>query len=302
MKIIVTGATSFIGQNLIRRLIQKGHFIYAVVRPNSIKIKELPNSSRIKIIELEMSEYINLDKKISEKCDVYFSLAWEGTRNAERDNHDLQKRNYQYSVEALKAIKSLGCQLMLSAGSQAEYGLCNDYVNELTIANPVTWYGKYKLKYFLEMQEFCNFYNISFREPRFFSLYGLNDFEGTMILSILKKMLKNEPCDLTECKQMWDFLHISDAVEALVCLIEKSCEDGIYNLGSGDSQPLKNYIEEMYYLSGSKSELNFGKIPYPATGMVNVMPNIAKLKSQVGFEPRITFSEGIEQIIEGMRG
>lgn len=58
-------------------------------------------------------------------------------------------------------------------------------------------------------------------EPRFFSLYGPNDYEGTMIISVLKKMLKDLSCDLTECIQIWDFLYIDDAIDALVILIEK---------------------------------------------------------------------------------
>ncbi|MGF6991092.1 nucleoside-diphosphate-sugar epimerase [Lachnospiraceae bacterium PF1-21] len=302
MKIIITGATSFIGQNLIRRLIKEGHFVYAVVRPNSMKAKELLVSSQIKVVELEMHEYTKLDEKINEMCDVYFSLAWEGTRSAERDNHNLQKRNFECSTAALKSIKNLGCHLILSAGSQAEYGLCDDYVKETSIADPVTWYGKYKLKYFLKTTDFCNQNNIAFKEPRFFSLYGPDDFKGTMIFSILDKMLKNESCDLTECKQMWDFLYIDDAIEALISLMERPCEDGIYNLGSGDSRSLREYIEEMYSLSGSNSKLNFGSVPYPATGMVNVMPDIAKLKRQVGFVPKTTFAEGIKRIILEMKG
>lgn len=52
-------------------------------------------------------------------------------------------------------------------------------------------------------------------EPRFFSLYGPYDFEGTLVMSTLKKLMGNEPCDLTKCIQQWDFLYIDDAIEAL---------------------------------------------------------------------------------------
>ena len=301
-KIIITGATSFIGLNMIKRFLDDGYFVYAVVRPDPSKYKQLPKSSHLKIIELEMQDYAQLDKKINDSCDVYFSLAWNGTRGAQRDDRDLQESNYKYSIKALEAASRLGCRLIFSAGSQAEYGLCTDYVSEFDLSNPVTWYGKYKLKYYEDAFSFCEHRSIDFKEPRFFSLYGANDFNGTMILDILRKMLNDEPCDLTECIQMWDFLHIDDAIDGLKLLMEKPCENGIYNFGSGICRPLRDFIEFMYDLSGSKSKLNFGVIPYPSTGMVNVMPDIKKLRKEVGFIPKVDFSDGIKQIISSMRG
>ena len=300
-RVIVTGATRFIGVPLVKRLLEGPYQVISIVRPNSIKTASLPNTDKIRTIEAEMNDYRNLADLIQEPCDIYFSLAWSGTRGADRNNKDMQEENYRFSMEALTSILSLGCKRVISAGSQAEYGQYNCKISEDTKELPVTEYGKYKLKYYYDAYRVCEEKKIDFKEPRFFSLYGENDFEGTMMISMIKKMLENKDCHLTECVQMWDFLYIADAIEGMMALIQKSCANGAYNFGSGITKPLKEYVEEMHRLTNSKSKLLYGSVPYPATGMVSIEPDITKLKAETGWRPEVPFPEGVKKIIDKIK-
>lgn len=300
-KIIVTGATSFIGKQLIKYLLEKKYKVYAIVRTNSDKLEFLPKSADLISISLDMENYHNLSLKIHEQCDVFYSLAWNGTRGQERNDFEMQQKNYEYSMNSIEEAAKLGCKIIISAGSQAEYGNINGKINEISSCNPNTEYGRFKLKFYDEAFDFCKKKGIRFKEPRFFSLYGVDDYDGTMIISILKNMLANIKCELTECVQLWDFLYISDAIKGLVYLIEKECSDGIYNFGSGDTRELKTFIMEMYEITQSKSELLFGKIPYPSTGMVSIYPSIEKLQSETGWKPNVTFQEGIKRVINYLK-
>lgn len=300
-KAIITGATSFIGIHLIHKLIREKWKIYAVIRKNSLKSAILPFNDQLKVIELEMGEYERLPAMISEPCDVFVSLAWNGTRGLERADAKRQEENFKYSMEALKAVNRIGCKMVIGAGSQAEYGPITDKISESDACNPNTEYGEWKLKYYEAAMKFCRENKISFKEPRFFSLYGEDDSDKTMILSVLDNMINNRVCKLTQCVQMWDFLYIDDAVEGVFRLMEKECSDGAYNVGSGDTRPLKDFIMEMYKLTDSVSELQFGSILYPETGMVSVYPDISKLREQTGWRAKTTFEEGIRKIIDYKR-
>lgn len=299
--IIVTGATSFIALHFIKEIIKSNVHVYAVVRPHTSKIKKLPKLDKITIIESEMKEYYKLNRKIKKNCDVLVSFAWNGTRGVEREDRLLQKENFKCSLDAVHAGMKLGCSSIISAGSQAEYGLSNKEITEESPSKPVTEYGKQKLLFYNEVKKICYRNQISFKEPRFFSIYGKDDYEGTMILTILKKMLKNELCDLTKCTQKWDFLHVKDAAKGLAKLIEYDCPDGVYNFGSGISKPLKDYIMEMHMISNSMSQLNFGAIPFPIGGIVSIEPSVKKLMNNCRWKPEISFEEGIREIIEGFR-
>ena len=197
---------------------------------------------------------------------------------------------------------SKGCTKFLTAGSQAEYGLWtkSEKLTEEEIPHPNTQYGVYKLKFYEYAKEYCRSRGCKLIEPRFFSLYGPKDYEGTLVISTLNKMLENKPCELTECIQLWDFLYIDDAIDGLVKLVEDDVPESIYNFGSGYSAPLKEFVEEMKEITNSDSELRYGVIPYPATGIVNVNPDVSKLIN-CGWIPKIEFQEGIKRICESIK-
>lgn len=300
MRIVISGATSMIGAALANKLLENNHEVVAVVRKNTKKTDTLIKSPNLSIVECNMEDYGELNNLIQGEVDVAVSTAWNGTRGADRNNKELQEENYKNSVSFLNVILSKGCQKFLTAGSQAEYGLWTrkEKLKEDATPDPNTEYGKYKLRFYEYAKDYCKANGCMLIEPRFFSLYGPKDYEGTLVISTLKKMLENKPCELTECIQLWDFLYIDDAIDGLVKLVEDDVPEGIYNFGSGYSAPLKEFVEQMKEATNSDSELRYGAIPYPATGIVNVNPDVTKL-TEIGWKPSVKFEEGIKKIIYG---
>ena len=297
--ILITGATSFIGLHLLKALLPM-YRILAIIRPDSPKKMLLPLDDNLKVYEIDMHDYDNLKELLRlEKIDCFIHLAWNGTRGAARNDEGIQAKNLKYSQYALESAVKLGVNTFVSAGSQAEYGPWQkkEKLSEIIIPNPNTAYGKMKLEFYKIASELCKINKIRFLEPRFFSLYGPGDFSGTMIMTILNNMLQNKPCKLTLGIQDWNFLYIDDAVSGLIKLLQNKKTHGIYNFGFGESHLLKFYIEKMYQVTKSSSILNYGAIPYPSTGMVNVNPDVEKLKS-IGWKPEVTFEEGIKRILD----
>ena len=298
-KAIITGANSFIGYRLCRLLAEQEYFVYAVIRRNNHNNVFL-DQKNIKLIYCDMENYNNLSSKIDDICDVGITMSWNGTRGSLRNDKILQETNLRFSLDCINSFIQLGCKKIMTAGSQAEYGPWNENrkITENDICRPNTQYGIKKLEFYNKTKELCEKNNITILEPRFFSLYGEDDNECTMIISMIRNMLKNKKCELTKCIQLWDFLYIDDAVDGLYKLIESESANGIYNFGSGESKYLKEYVMEMYELTHSKSELCFGSVPYPATGMVNTNPDITKLQHDIKWWPKVSFEEGIKKIIE----
>lgn len=295
--ILITGATSFIGLNLLNYLLND-YQIIAVVRPNSQKLENLPVNVNLSVAELNLEEYDKLPLIITENIYGFIHLAWNGTRGADRENIEMQKLNYKFSISALHSAVKLNANIFMSAGSQAEYGLQNNIITEDTVPKPVTAYGKSKLKFYKYSMEFCKNNNIKFVEPRFFSLYGAGDYKGTLIMSMLDKMLKNEPCDLTDCMQKWNFLNIKDAVAGMKFLLEnEQVKSGAYNFASNDTRELKSFLFEMKDIADSKSLLNFGAIPHNDSGKYGINPDISKLLN-TGWQPKVSFKDGIREIIK----
>ena len=292
----VSGASSFLGLKLIRKATENGWECIAIVRKNCEKLHLLKAIPGARIVECNMEDYARLGCLVG-PVDCFVHFAWDGTRGSSRLDEDRQKQNYIFSMEAIKSMIKAGCRKIVTAGSQAEYGLNYGTITEDTPCKPNTAYGKYKLKLYLDSYELCRENGVSIIEPRFFSLYGPDDYKDTMVISMLKCMLENKDCELTQCIQEWDFLYVDDALEGILCLCEKECPDGVYNFGSGDCRALKAFVEEMKDITGSSSRLLYGAVPYGPAGMVSICPSIEKMKKETGWNAKTSFREGIYHIL-----
>ena len=201
-------------------------------------------------------------------------------------------------MQMMRAIADKGCKRIITVGSQAEYGITTGCVEENYVCKPNTQYGIYKYKLFEETFQLCVKKGIQYKAPRIFSVYGPNDNEETLVMSCINKMVVGKPCYLTMCNQEWDYLFVDDAVEALIALTERECMDGVYNLGSGDCRLLKEYVYEMKAILNSKSEIVFGAVSYPSSGIVNVHPSIERIAREVNWRANTSFKEGIGKILK----
>lgn len=301
MKYVITGATSFIGLELINYLLSLQHQVVAVCRPASKGLSSIP--AGVEIVLSEMSDYGNLYKDI-EQADVFVNLAWGGTGHDGRNVQDVQKENVANTIAAMFAADKMGCQVFIEAGSQAEYGTVLTKILEATPCRPFSEYGKAKLEVKNRLFELSEQLGMKYIHLRIFSLFGEEDHPWTLVMSSLKKMVNNEPVDLSPCTQNWNFLYVKDAVKQiyLICqyaLRKVDFHAEVFNIASKDTRVLKNFVEEMYVLSQSKSELNFGAIT-PAN-VVSLDPDISKTEAAIGFISDYVFKDIINNIIRNFK-
>lgn len=292
--ILITGASCFIGKPLMAKLLEQGNKVYAVVRSPEKIIFSHP---QLHVIKCDMKDYLRLSELITDRIDTFYHLAWNGTRGSDRLNEEMQQKNADYSLQAVHAANELGAKAFVCVGSQAEYGSCEGIVTEEYPAAPTTAYGKEKLRVCIEGGQMAAEFGMKFLWPRIFSAYGVGDYEGTLVISSLRKMLKNEPVQLSACTQMWDFLNIHDVVSALIKLPQ--AESGIYNFASGEHRVLREFVEEMKEITASSSVLQYGTNTNAM--VVSFMPNSDKLKKAINWRPEVSFEAGIKEIIHSMR-
>lgn len=298
MKFVITGATSFIGLELIDYLLSLGHSVVAVCRPTSKSKQLIPK--RCKILELEMYEYQIAIANMQLQADVFINLAWAGTGHRGRDKKDVQEENAVYSAESIILANKIGCKLFVETGSQAEYGSTMDIQQEDNVCDPFSEYGKAKLKVKEYGFQLSEQYNIKYIHLRIFSIFGENDHPWTLVMSALDRMLANEDVDLSPCTQNWNFLYVNDAVRIIVSLCENAIKNEnfqheVYNIASLDTRELKLFVERMKELSGSSSKLNYGvNIPQ---NIVSLQPDMSKTIKDSGFNDFHSFDEVINRII-----
>lgn len=295
-KIIVTGATGFIGVHLVCHLLKKGYIVYAVVRPASRNLKRLPKHSRLKVIELDSDKIERLPDHVK-NADAFYHLAWEGIRVPYRDDFSLQRKNYKNALKAINAAIQMKCNIFIGTGSQAEYGVTNGPVDEKYPCHPVSFYGKEKLRACHELEKTAKENRIRFIWLRIFSVYGRYDSANSLIMSSINKMRINAVLELTECKQNWDYIYVGDVAEAMVRFLEKKCPDGVYNVASGQIYPLRDYVEKLYAILKSRSIIKYGVLPYGENGVVSLEPVVDKINQELGWKAETPFELGVWKIL-----
>ncbi len=301
-KAVVTGATSFIGESLVRNLVDIGVYVIAIIRPNSKKVSKLQeiDGSKLEIIECPLESYSSYLPEIN-NCDVFFHLAWAGTNIDDRDNVQTQLINIQFTLDAVCMAQKFGCKKFIGAGSQAEYGVVCGDISEQTPVFPESGYGiaKYsagKLSHLL-----CSQLNIEFNWVRIVSIYGENDSKNTLIMFCLESLLKNRRPALTRCEQVWDYLYIEDASQGLIKVAQAGKNGKTYVLGSGKKAKLNNFVETIYKLSGANCGIGYGKKAYLPHQPMYLVADISTLSSDTGWFPKISFEEGIKNIITNIK-
>ncbi len=300
-KVVVTGATGFIGVHLVRLLVNRGYSVICIVRPGSRNIAKLPKNDNITVLPVEMSDYDKIQKEAGD-IDAFYHLSWDGSRGKDRDDRQLQLKNFYAAKKAFKSAVNMNAGLFLSVGSQAECGDMGDkIVDENFPCSPVSRYGTEKLHTYEELTSMAKRSDTRFVWTRVFSLYGPYDYENSLVISTIKNLREGKPVETTLAKQYWDFLYVEDAVRAMADFIDSDLS-GLYNLASGKSRPLRGYIEDIRTVVNPCGEIIYGAIPYPSDGKpVRFRPSIEKIKKDTGWNPRTEFKDGIAKIYDSIK-
>ena len=185
MKIVATGATSFVGSGAVKALLERGHKVYAVLRKGSSKADRLlingAMPENLVILEEDLGSLERLAEQIPEPCDVFLHMGWKGAGSDSRSAAAIQEENAKDSLNAVQAAKALGCRRFVFTGSQAEYGVHDALMNEETGCRPTSPYGEAKLKVRIEAEALCRKLSMDYGHARIFSTYGIGDHPWSLL-------------------------------------------------------------------------------------------------------------------------
>ena len=295
-KIVVTGATSMLGVATIEECLKNDIEVVAIVHRNSPNFYRLPQSTNLTIIKANLDELSNFTPNFND-ADVFYHFAWAATTNEGRVNVDVQELNIRHTLDAVRLAQKCGCHKFIFAGSQAEYGLSDKPLNRETPIKPFTAYGVTKFAAGNLAGMLCKNLGITFVWARILSVYGTNGGANTLISYLIKCYKNNIQPVLTKCEQMWDYLHADDAARAFK-LLGQCKTQGVYVIGGGVARPLKYYVETIYQLMKPNLPLVFGGKPYAENQVMFLQADISDLQRDTGFQPQISFEEGIKKILD----
>lgn len=302
LRCFVTGATGFIGSHLVRALLVNGHQVTALIRRQANTYRIADCISDLDVIEGSLDDLDGLQFALhNRQFDAAYHLAWAGVTAEHRNAPTQLTWNVTRSLDLWSMMQASGCRAWISVGSQAEYGLHSGVIHEDCPPAPITAYGTAKVALSLLTNRLCAMAGMRFVWLRLFSTFGPADDEQHMVPSLVRALLQGKRYPLTPGEQIWDFLYIADVVMALVASLEKSEVNGIFNLASGSTVRLRDFIETVRDQIDPSLPLGLGELRYRPDQVMHLEGDVSRFRAASGWVPHVGWKEGIRQTVEWYR-
>jgi len=283
-KILVTGATGFIGDYVIKYLLNKNYPVIAT----SLSESNARKKDWFEDVTYISFDFKNIDPnkdyyKFFQQPDLLIHLAWEGLPNYKSEVHT--KINLPLQSAFLKNIIANGLKDITVTGTCFEYGMQEGCLREDADAHPANFYGiaKNELRNYLEeLQKNISF---NFKWIRLFYLYGYGKNPNSLLSQLDEALANNEKVfNMSGGQQVRDYLPIEKAAEYIVKIALQQKVQGVINCCSGQPITVEEFVKEYLEKKNKKISLNLGYYPYPDYEPMAFWGDNNKLKSIINNE------------------
>lgn len=298
--ILITGATGFIGSNLIKELIKQDVKIYAIVLPG--EEKKIVVDDKVKIVKGDLGAIDLLKEELGDNTiDLIYHLAWVGVSTTYKNDVKIQMKNIEYALNVMELASVCNCSHVVATGSVSEYAYSGEKVNGKQIPSPGDMYAATKAAIHIYCDLYARQHNINFNWLLISSIYGPGREDNNLITYTIKSLLHEEKASYTKLEQRWDYVYIDDLINAMLLVGERGKTNEVYAIGSGDERQLSEYVTVIKDKIAPDAVLGIGEIPYKTARIDNSLVEIDKLQEDTGFVPQVSFERGIETTIEYFR-
>ena len=307
IRVIVLGASGFIGRWVARTLCRRGARVCLAVRDRAAAEKMFSQYNiQGDIVELDL-----LDRESTRalfqhlKPTITFNLAGYGVDPAEREQDETTA--YQTNADLVRTLcesiaeyrnRAWEGQDIVHVGSGFEYGAIGGHVTEDSIPAPTTIYAKSKLAGTQLFAHCCQTHGLKGVTARPFTVYGPGEHQGRLLSSLLEAARTGKSLSMTAGNQKRDFTYVEDVAEGLLWLGLALAQPGqIVHVATGQLTSVRSFVETAArILRIPDSLLEFGSLPIrqaEETLLSSVV--IARLQQLTGWIPPTGIAEGIHK-------
>ena len=292
-RVLLSGATGFIGRNLYRRLVDSGIEVVSIGRTD-------PKLEGVEHIECDFASSSQEDlprdlRNGSMRFDVFYHTAWVGVNGADKKDLELQSKNSRGTELAMR-IASLTKSKIITLGSASEFSASGETIESCMEPAPLDPYGLSKVWSRSMERSLAKVLDVYLVQTVVGSIYGPGRGSGDALSYALNNLIKgNTPKLDSNGEQTWQFLYIDDLIEALYYLGERGVPGKNYPISSGDSRKLSEFLK----VAKSSLTKNSGlDILYGDKFGGSLEIDSSSIKVDTGWEASTTFEDGSKKLTE----
>lgn len=261
-KVLVTGATGFIGNYVVEELLRKGYHVIATSSSEEKAVRENWFSK----VTYKPLEFSNFDGEVNyfeyfDDPDLLIHLAWKGLPNYKSDFHI--KENLPHDIRFLKNLLDNGLRDITVTGTCLEYGMKTGHLSEDMKSEPTIPYSiaKDEVRKFLEKYSLES--DVNFKWIRLFYIYGKGQNINSLFSQLENAISKKEKVfNMSKGEQVRDYLPVELAAKYIVEISLQKKITGIINCCSGHPVKIIDLVETYICERGAEIKLKKGFYPY----------------------------------------
>jgi len=261
-KVLVTGATGFIGNYVIAALEKKGCTIIAT-SANETKAKEKNWFSKVQYMAFDLKQFDNaIDyQKYFGNPDAVIHLAWEGLPNYKSAFH--VEENLPRHFAFLKNLVEHGQKDITITGTCFEYGMQEGCLSEEIETKPANAYAIAKDTLRKQLQALQKQIAFQLKWVRLFYMYGAGQNPNSLLSQLDRALANGEQVfNMSGGEQVRDFLPVEKVAENIVAIALQNLVMGIINCCSGVPVKVKDFVANYLKEKQKNIALNLGYYPY----------------------------------------
>ncbi len=282
MRVLLTGATGFIGSHVARELLGRGHEVHATLRPGSDRRRIRDLEGRLRAWEGEMDA-------VPVEPDLTLHLAWY----AEPGKYLEAPENEACLAASRRLLSRVGGRVV-AAGTCFELDTRLGRLREDNPARPTSLYARCKdaLRRDVESRPDSAWL-------RFFYQYGPWEDPRRLVPSVIRSVQRGEPAAVSPGGQGRDYLHVEDVARAVADVAESRLS-GCVNVGSGEAPTVGEIVRRIGELGGRPDLIRLGAVPYWEGEPMLIVADNARLRG-TGWRPRFTLEGGLRHAFDWWR-
>jgi dTDP-6-deoxy-L-talose 4-dehydrogenase (NAD+) len=297
MKILVTGATGFLGRALCHKLLERGHELLGLSRTGNFDSSY--SQKAMTYVRYNMGEELPLDV-IAYAPEALVHLAWDGIPDFSR-----QKcvENVESQLKFLKETEKLpGLEKVVGAGTCREYGAKQGACQEGERFPPDSYFSwaKQSLRDYFALD--CRRREMCFVWFRIYYVYGPGQRAESLTPMLIKAFRTNKPPEISNPAAANDYIYVDDVINAFVKAVEDENCDGVFNLGSGKTASIaeiSGLVERVIRNSDDFSSKLIKKVASIKSGS-GMWADITLSERELGWAPQVLLVDGINRTIDGV--
>ena len=292
-KVIITGATGFIGKRLTLTLLDMGIEVYGIGRNQDI-LYELKKNPSFHPIKAEFEDYSILDQKIDERdFDIFFHLAHLGVNGENKSDYRIQLMNTTISCDAVISAKRLNCKRFIFAGSVDEYEACIKPDAEFLLPSHSRIYGIAKFAAENIGKTIALSVGIEYVSVLLSLTYGEGNKTRILPNTIIRNASNGLPIKLISGNNLFDMNYVDDTVGGIIAVAEGGHNYESYYVGHHELTTFKENVIKICDILETKCELRFGEYPDPDYNIDYASINRNKLYEHTNYKCETDFRDSI---------